>query len=226
MKKIHEHVPLILGILGLLLAPNTQAAPTPAKKVLNDWYALGSACRAKHDLPGNVRMEEVSAPLPQMNKVKFTLDNVALSSDNPSKLSPLQFGKECSIRLNINPPAGKRLKRLIAITSLHASKAAEVDLLIHGELKLGAASLGHVQEISKVGQKISDKVIPIQFDTDLGPPSEGDQPMPELKCGEAKIIGFDYTFIAKRTSEKDAVLAEIGSPRTLEITAELENCTR
>jgi hypothetical protein len=156
-------------------------------------------------------------------KVKFIIDDLKLSSDAPSQKTPLSLAEECAIRLNVSPPPGKTLKRLVANTQFQASKSAEVDLLLNGELKLGTSSLGYVREISKHGEEVFEKMIPVHLDTKY-PSKGGAEAMPELSCGEAKIIGFDYTFTAKRKSEKESFQVGISNEKTLEIVAELGNC--
>jgi len=150
------------------------------------------------------------------------LDGFLLSGDSPSKVSPLKFGKECAIRLNVNPPPGKRLKRIIATTRIVTSKEVGAELLINGELKLGAASLGFKREIQKEGERFFKKTIPIHIDSQ-GLEASLD-PMPSLACGAAKIIGFDYTFILRRADQRTQVSASLADEKKLEIFAELESC--
>jgi hypothetical protein len=202
------------------------AAVTPAygvtKPVLNDWFALGSGCRAKFDLPGNVRMEGVPATQSASDtyQAKFVFKDFALTqSVAPESLA--KFGRECAVRLNINPPAGKKIVGIKAITSVVASKEPGPQLDLLAELKLGSISLGNAQaklsDASRVRQR--EEVIELQAD------ALSKEKFPQLGCGEPKIIGFDYSWIATRSAGKSAAMrVELGKEKSLVIEAKLADC--
>jgi len=201
------------------------AAATEQKEVLNNWFALGSGCRARHDLAGDVKLEKFQEKKDdsEVYGAKIYFEKFQLSSDTPSLRSPLLYGKECSVRININPPPGKRLKRLIAVSNVAASKNADSDLLLNGELKLGTLSLGNERLEYEKARVLDREVSPIFIDTQLAK-LKGTEEMPVLGCGEAKIIGFDFTFVSQRETEQSKFKAELADGNPLEIRAELENC--
>jgi len=144
----------------------TGAAIANPKPVLNDWFALGSGCRAKSDLPGNVRMEQIdSGSEKDLHRVKFYFTDFALEGSK-SNLANKKFGRECAVRLNINPPAGKRLVGLRAVTAVQANKDAGPSLDVVSELKLGSVSL--ISDEQKLSSK--DKISKKNVEVDLAPP--------------------------------------------------------
>jgi hypothetical protein len=206
------------------LAALLAAAPAGAtsKPVLNDWFALGSGCRAKSDLPGNVKMEgvPVNAGTPDTYQARFFLRDFALNSD-AIKTASKKFGRECAVRLNINPPPGKKIVGLKAVTSLMATKETGPELDLLAELKLGSVSLGQSQarfgESARVRQREEKIELLAGIDSKI--------PLPQLGCGEPKIIGFDYSWIATRAEMGDPQMRiELAKDKTLLIEAKLADC--
>ena len=210
---------VLTGVTAVLLL--AQAAGATTKPVLNDWFALGSGCRAKSDVPGDVEMKElpIDPARPLTHRVKFTLRNFNIKGDSADK-AVLQFARECAVRLNINPPEGKRLVDLRAQTAVVASKDTGATLDVLSELKLGNASLGTVRRQLDASARIQ----PQQETIDLVAGSKGEA-LPQLRCGEAKIIGFDYSWIVKREQKQLSSLSvEVGGDKTLLIEATLADC--
>lgn len=206
----------------LILMFLTTPAMAVTKPVLNDWFALGSGCRARSDLPGNVRMESVvaGATTTDTYQAKFIFKDFALTAD-VAPPSLMKFGRECAVRLNINPPAGKKIVGLKAVTRVAASKEPGPELDILAELKLGSMSLGNAQ--SKLGDtsrvRHREEIIELQAD------ATSKAAFPQLGCGEPKIIGFDYSWIVTRKPDKrSAVRVELGKEKTLLIEARLADC--
>ncbi|MFO0679484.1 MAG: hypothetical protein U0169_23360 [Polyangiaceae bacterium] len=195
-------------------------ATEPPKPVLNDWFALGSGCRAKFDLEGgDVRIEHVpdDAGLPGTHAVRFHMEKFELHATG----TPKKLARECAIRLNVNPPPGMRVKDVVARASFVVSKSVAATLKVHGELKLGSVTLGHrtVDLARGVGVREREERMDLRAGQD---PTER---FPVLGCGEPKIIGFDATWISERDSESDVVDARMGGDRTLAIEAVLEPCS-
>jgi hypothetical protein len=211
----------LLSVLAIAVVASSAHGST--KPVLNDWFALGSGCRAKSDLVGNVRMEGVASEegLSDTYKAKFIFKDFALRGEvmDPSLK---KFGRECAVRLNINPPPGKRIVGIRAQTKISSAKDTGPTLDILSELKLGAVSLGKVQ------QKLdgSARVTAREDSVDLEAGSGASEPLPQLGCGEAKIIGFDYSWIATRNEkQKGSMSVELGKEKSLVIEAILASCT-
>lgn len=219
MKMLWLNRVLVMTAMSTLVSTTSMAA---TKSVLNDWFALGSGCRAKSDLSGNVKMEELPADpaRPNVYRVKFSFTNFELHGDTADKQVP-QFARECAVRLNINPPAGKKLVELRAQTAIAAGKDVGASLDLLGELKLGAASLGTVRKTLDANARTA-----IQEESiDLAAGGKSGQALPQMQCGEAKIIGFDYSWIAKREKQELSSLSvELSKDKSLIIEATLAEC--
>jgi hypothetical protein len=192
------------------------------KPVLNDWFALGSGCRAKSDLPGNVRMETLASDpsRPNTYRVRFVFSGLELKGDTADS-QVMQFARECAVRLNINPPAGRRIVDVKAETAVVASKDLGATLDINAELKIGATSLGSVRRTLASNARAQ----PIEEKIELASSSSKDKSLPELSCGESKIIGFDYSWIVKRDQKQITSLSvELGQEKSLIVEAALAAC--
>jgi len=224
-------------LVGAVLVSNIESSVQPAEAassvvqthavqvgapVLNDWFALGSGCRAKSDIPGDVTKENLPAdPMqPDLHRVRFHLDQLKLSSDTLGDKTPVKFARECAVRLNINPPAGKKIVSVRARTAVREDKAAPVKLTVVSELKIGKSTLGRKLAEFPAGSEVKGEARTIE----LAPGKEPGQDFPALECGEPKIIGFDYTWIAERSSASDRVDATLAGDRTLDIEAVLADC--
>jgi hypothetical protein len=192
------------------------------KPVLNDWFALGSGCKAKSDLPGNVKMETLpqDPQRPLAYRVKFTFSNFEIHGDSEDK-DKETFARECAVRLNINPPKDKKITEIRALTSLATSKDLGATLDLSSELKLGATSLGSIRKTMAASARVepSEEKIELASNKDKG------TPLPNLNCGEAKIIGFDYSWIAKREKKQLSSLSVgLGKEKSLIVEASLSDC--
>jgi hypothetical protein len=203
-------------------AEATAQAATTATPVLNDWFALGSGCRAKSDVPGDVVAEPLAADpaRPNVHRVRFHLDSYKLASPMVTEGVGLKFARECAVRVNINPPAGKKIVKVTARTQVAVDKSAPVKLTVASELKLGKQSLAKNLSVTPEGEAVQGRL----DDVYLVPGGEGAESFPTLECGEPKIIGFDYTWIAERKAQADGVNVRVGGDRALEIEAELADC--
>lgn len=193
-----------------------------SKPVLNEWFALGSGCRARSDLSGNVRMEGVpgATGAPDTFRAKFIFKDFALK-ENLVNSSVKKYGRECAVRLNINPPEGKKIVAIRAKTKIVTEKESGPALDILSELKLGAVSLGKVHQ--KLGNSLRVSMREETVDLEAGSGSK--ESLPQLGCGEPKIIGFDYSWIATQSGAPNkSVLVELGKEKSLVIEAQLEDC--
>ena len=215
-----KHKFVALAFLAMGAAPVARAVDKP---VLNDWFALGSGCRAKSDLPGNVRMEHIDDEVKgDIYKARFHFTNFALQGTDGNRALK-KFGRECAVRLNINPPPGKRLVGLRAVTKVQAAKESGPSLDILSELKLGSESLGTVQRklADSASVRTTEEVIDLRAGAGSG------EPLPQLGCSEPKIIGFDYSWIAMRESGQNGkIKVALGRESTLTIEAKLEDCVK
>lgn len=215
---IHRMVAKTL-VLGVLTVAEGQAAVKP---VLNDWFALGSGCRAKSDLPGNVKMELLASDpsRPNVYRARFTFSGFELRGDTAEK-QVTQFARECAVRLNINPPQGQKIVDIRALTSVVTSKDLGATLDVNAELKLGSSSLGSVRRTMAANARsvLSEEKI------DLASGKTSQNSLPEVGCSQPKIIGFDYSWIAKREQPQISSLSvELGREKSLIVEATLASC--
>lgn len=209
-------------MLAATLSLGATIAEAATKPVLNDWFALGSGCRARNDLPGNVKMEGVPADAGSQDlyRAKFTFTDFALKGE-AFDASRKKFGRECAVRLNINPPAGKKIVGIRARTKVSTAKETGPALDILSELKLGAASIGRIQRKLDNTARVAGREDIIDLEAGAGT----SEPLPQLGCGEPKIIGFDYSWIATREKDQNgAMRVELGKDKTLVIEATLADC--
>jgi hypothetical protein len=192
-----------------------------ATPIFAEWIAHGSGCRARSNTRGDVTMERVAEVAGQKNihTVRFHLDQLQLSSARMPPNTPLDFAKECAIRVQVMPPAGKRIKSLFAKTSVVSVKSVGTKLTLAGTLKIGALVLGQRIVIHQAtAQQAGEEPF------ELAPGSTPDQSFPSLNCSEPKLGGFDFTWIAERRATTDHVFVEVSDAKVLELAVELEDC--
>ena len=192
------------------------------KPVFNDWFALGSGCRARSDLPGDVQLkiQPDREGSPNLHVARFFLKNFKLSDNNTNR-DLRQFGRECAIRLNINPPPGKKIFALHARSKLTVKKSPGYALDLLSELKLGPVSLG------RDNQKylVTDVQHYRKHEVSLSAGSDMATSLPQLGCGEPKIIGFDYSWIvSERQPGQQIVTVELADDSSILIEAVLSDC--
>ena len=209
---------LLMPILLILMSTASYAKP-----VLNDWFALGSGCRARSDLAGNVTMEEAPAfgGDSEKYKAKFLFKGLSLDGAKADHAS-VRFGRECAIRLNINPPLGKKIHAIRAYSKLLVEKPSGLVLDLLSELKLGATSLGREQYRLSNEEKWKSRELAVK----LSGASGSKESFPQLGCSEPKIIGFDYSWIATGVvkGKNTPFSVELAGDRSLVIEADLVDC--
>lgn len=205
------------------------APPPPAgevdteQPVFRDWIAFGSGCRARSDEPGDVTMERatVESGGRVVHRARFHLDQYRLTSADPPPGDPLDFARECAIRIQLGPPPGMRIARVTARTGLVSSKSEGVKLTLLAELKIGVALLGRKLTVHEAGVAHDGWKQVLR----LVPGTKPDERLPELACAEGKLVGFDSTWIAERTAPTDEVSVELSGTHVLDIDAELAGCS-
>ena len=193
------------------------------KPVLNDWFALGSGCRAKHDLAGNVTADARASSSPNQYGMVYTLKDFSFNETH-GKPGQSKFARECSIRLNINPPPGMIIKTLKARTSFDIAKKSSVALNLYTELKLGSTSLGTFRKEYQSKELVSSEKLDLNLLNDNLPLIIE----PKLNCGDPKIIALDISWMG----EKDDKLSKpgetfnvtLGQNSQVSIEATLEPC--
>ena len=209
-------------IATLLMTIFGSAALASDKAVLNDWFALGSGCRARSDLAGNVEMKLQSgrADATSVHAARFFFKDFKLADSNTST-GLRQFGRECAVRLNINPPPGKKILALHAQTKFAIKKGPGYALDLLSELKLGPVSLGHDRQNFLVSEVQDYRSHSVSLSAGKGALTG----LPQLGCGEPKIIGFDYSWIvSERQPGKQTLPVELLDDSSLLIEAVLGDC--
>ena len=204
-------------------APSQGAAPSAPgaeAEVFQEWLAFGSGCRSRSTEPGDVTMrrELIERDGQRVHAARFTLDRYRLTGEGRPDDAPPAFARECAIRVQVATPPGKRIRRAIATTGVVSSKSPQAKLVLSGTLKLGMATLGKKLVAYDAGSAHGDKE-----DTFLLTPDEG--ALPQLGCGEHKLLGFDFTWIAERRDGTDQVSAQLSGGRELLLEVELEDCS-
>jgi hypothetical protein len=190
-------------------------------KLISDWFALGSGCRARPSEPGDVSMTEVKDPAkPHQLTALFKLEPYQLQSSTRAPDASKQFARECAVRMAVNPPPGTKIKRVSARTQLLSTKSEGAQLTLLGELLIGDVQLGRllVEHAAGTAHTGKEQVI------DLAPGTAPGPQMPALTCGQAKLVGFNFTFLTALKSASDTVGVQLGGDRTLALQIELEPC--
>lgn len=201
--------------------PPKNLQTTPEGPIFAEWIAQGSGCHAKSNNTGDVSMERIAggAGKNDFHMVRFHLDQLQLASARMPPNTPLDFAKECSIRVQVMPPAGKRIKSLRAHTSVVSVKSAGTKLTLAGTLRIGAQVLGQKIVIQQATSEYAGEET-----FELAPGAAPDQSFPSLHCSEPKLGGFDFTWIAERHETTDKVFVEVSDDKVLEMVVELEDC--
>jgi hypothetical protein len=209
-------------IIGGAYACSTISSPVVSNASFDEWFALGSGCRAKHDIVGDVRKSE-QAPddrYPGYRHLRFTINELTLDGTNQVKAGR-DFGRECAVRLKAVPSKGFRITDIVAETEWEISKPQAIELVAAAELKLGQTTLD--QQAPKFSKDSNFQNKQQQFTLKSTAATRGT--LNELMCNEPKIVGFDYTWIARTDYEKPKNLQiQLSGEKVLDIFIKLEEC--
>jgi hypothetical protein len=187
--------------------------------MFGDWFALGSGCKAKFDLPESdvsVMFHGPSDGGDWVHHARFRLEKFELYANG----QPTKLARECAIRLNLNPPPHARIVSVRAETSVESEKPKAADLVLFSELRIGNTPLARTsQHFDAKGPR---RKTAESFDLSSG--KDPAMPMPELGCGEPKILGFDFTWIADGTAAERPVHVTLGHDRTLSLEVRVAPC--
>lgn len=226
MKRLMPRKSYILSLWSVLILPNVSLAAAKAGNtatplpVLNKWFALGSGCKASWETKGDVFVESPKPTTADSFKIRFSIPKFKLDAPAGSEVGKKAEAKECALRLNVNPPANKRVKFVTATTSLSESKATNSELTVLTELKIGTDTLHRNVQQYPAAEAFSNKVRQVQ----MIPGSKPDEMFPTLKCGTPKIIALNFTFLAKRTEKNQSAMAELSGDKSVDVVVDLEDC--
>ena len=204
----------------------SQVAPQVGE-IFGEWFAAGSGCKATFRKPGDVKLEvQGLAEDGKAIRGRFHLDTFKLSSPPDNPATSISFARECSLRVQVKPPAGKRVRGASAKTRVVVSKDAPVRVQLQNILSLDTQKVGGSFLEIPAGERVGNR----DYDLVLGKGRwegmpEQVQTAPPYECGAMAVFGFDYTIIAHRKEKSDSALIRVGGgPRTLDFAVELEDC--
>ena len=187
---------------------------------LAQWFALGSGCRAKFDIPGDVIREDLPANpnYPGYQHIRFSIKQMALRGVS-QVAAGRDFARECAIRLKVEPDSSQKISGIIAETKIAVSKPKGVSIVTSSELKLGQATLDLKRESVVLEADLKNAPYDIRLITKNHAEIEG------LKCGEPKIAGFDYTWIASTSLPSPKELeVSLSGDRALDFYVKFDTC--
>jgi len=218
------------GILVSLSACGAEASAQSTAEgsiVINvkDWTAAGSGCRARMNKSGDVSFEDnalVPASSSNVSMLKFRLPKYELNSPPENPSTSLTFARECALRVVAEPPNNFRIKSVAARTPIQYSKDAKAALKIQYMLRLDGEIIAHHLTEIEEGEAFRNRE---QQAILAGQRNAHENFAQANTCGGPQMLGFDYTFIAARSSPSDSANISLGDEKLLEFAVELEPCT-
>ncbi|NBW80561.1 hypothetical protein EBR21_02295 [bacterium] len=164
----------------------TPNAATIQPQIL-DWLAFGSSCKSSKEKPsGDVQIKH---SLSETYKASISIGTLELNlADKEKGLS------ECAIRISLQPKPETRIANVIVRTKISAYKDNSTHMRSHVLLLLGetmVASQDWDLKPQDFAKNRDEEII-------LSAGSSSRYPMPRMGCGQAQIIGLDYTLEGKR----------------------------
>lgn len=228
--------------LGLLLASSMAwAADTPSEKSaekstekggvettlanefkVNEWFALGSGCRAKHDQPGTVTMDYLGSDPkdPMTHLVRFTLGSYELDGDKPVRTNPT-FARECAMRMSVTLPTNTQVKAVAAEAGAQIRvKSKPVKLQVASQFHLGASIVASKIDVHEVGKDLKN----YEHRLDLKAVKGVDKDFPDQVCGSPKVVGLDLSLQNWRDKKEDTVYVNMAGDKTVLVKVTLEAC--
>lgn len=213
----------VVAFLGTLATVGGIAAFASGeeKPFVEKWGALGSGC-PKDAAPVGFHHRGPIPREPRTHVFRFTLPKQKLASPAPTggEIRDLAYGRECSLRVVLQPPRRTRIVNVVARSSYRLSKGAGVEGWILSDLQLGNRTIakkrvdfGAAETIRSRGEEIL-----------LVPGRSAEESLPESACGQGRILGLDTIFSVSRTSLQDSVDIALGEGGAVEIVVELAPC--
>ncbi|MBI2602432.1 MAG: hypothetical protein HYW48_05185 [Deltaproteobacteria bacterium] len=206
----------------ILLSLSTQTyAVTPTKPEIKDWFALGSGCRGREGGIGDIRMTMTpDGQNPDRLSVSFSMGSYKLSGKDPVNADTPTFARECSLRFALYPPPFKRVKNIEVSTAFQVDKEKGATAELHSRLMTATGTLKSWDQV--LGKEQSTKGQTLSMN--LAPDENGKRILSDLACGEAKVLGADFTFLNRRDSFKEQVEMKHDFSNKVEFTIQLESC--
>lgn len=220
-----------LVLQSLLLAGTSSTLAEAAVKgdrsqeFIYDWSALGSGCRGQQSVSGgNVEFLLNPSKAPSLNRyqLRFVLERFRLESPVPRDQGPthLEFARDCAIRVALNPPPGKRIVDIEAVSNYRLSKEASSEMKTMAQLTLGMTTLA----TARLEFPLSQTLRKTQHELRLVPQrSAGD--LAEVRCGQSKLLGLDLLFYINRSSPLAKVDMNL-EDQEIDVLVDLEDCDK
>ncbi len=196
-----------------------------SQEFIYDWSALGSGCRGQQSVSeGNVEFLLNPSKAPSLNRyqLRFVLEKFRLESPVPKDQGPthLEFARDCAIRVALNPPPGKRIVDIEAVSNYRLSKEASSEMKTMAQLTLGMTTLA----TARLEFPSSQSLRKAQHELRLVPQrSAGD--LAEVRCGQSKLLGLDLLFYINRSNSNAKVDMNLEN-REIDVLVDLEDCEK
>jgi hypothetical protein len=223
---------MLLAILLLAPAQSLYAKSKPTPKIKNpptfgEWFAVGSGCKATHKSPGNVKF--VGNEYEGQNAItgRFELTGYKLSSPPENPKTSISFARECNLRVQVQPPQGKKIVSVSSKAMFVASKETNVKLNLQNTLYMDTRMVGAFQAELPKGEQVGNRDFEVVLSRGLwkGLADPQGAPAAEYGCGQPMVFGSDFTAITHRQDAKDTASVTLaGASKSLEFSVELEDC--
>ncbi|MEY4632627.1 MAG: hypothetical protein RIQ81_2747 [Pseudomonadota bacterium] len=215
---------LLAAVVALSFRAEAASQQPANTRQFDKWFALGSGCKAREDLPGDVmpvNAEQLKNPPNDPGRAEFGLLLPAFKLA-PQGNAARGIARECAIRVHLNSPTGYRLSRLRARLKLDVTKPLPGDLFLHQELKLGTETID-IKQVRLMNQALTDRAINIDLDSTQATENN----LAKLECGAKKIAGVDLTWIYKNREvegKPEGVNVEMGGDKTVMLEGQWTKC--
>jgi hypothetical protein len=220
---------LVFSTFGCLFPALSFAIVPPVNPLVGDWTAAGNGCRGTLKDPNSLSKVEVSVPnssLPNSYVIKFTAHSMVLKTPlntaQKSSLDPKELTQaaECSLRVALFPPTGKRIRNVTAFSKATVNKEKNFAGWVNSELSLGNQTIAETRIDYPATEVVRNRI----EEFDLVPGRKEGQSIPISKCGQPRILAHNTIFAAERKQISDQSEIELGNNSTIEFKLDLEDC--
>jgi hypothetical protein len=245
VEKMMSFKSLLISLCLGLFVQNTasismaEAEAAASNPFVQDWSASGNGCRGGQDKNGSAQLivEKGNGGLENTYVLKLITRDLSLESPSPQvekierdeknekneksvAKETLSFGRECSLRVSLAPPAGKRIRNVTANSLAKVTKGPNFSGWVSSELGLGNQTVAAVRKNYSEKEDIRNRTEEFQL---LPGRNEG-MSVPVSKCGQPRLLAHDTIFAAQRQNFSDTVEMKLAGDYTIQITVDLEDC--
>ena len=132
----------------------------------------------------------------------------------------LSFAKECSIRVALYPPKGKKIRNVVGVMTAVVSKAPNIKAWASADLMIGNATVSEQRFDYTAEEGFSRRHQ--EFLLVQGRTSK--ESMPVSRCGQPRLLSLDTIFAAERKSFQDKVEMALAEGGLVKVSVETESC--